>query len=474
MSFMHGIETIEEAKGLRSVVPSPTCVIGLVGTAPGFLGTETGGKPTVVTNYREAAMFGPDIRGYTIPNALKRILAYGSAMVIVVDVFNKEKHTKAIEGETLALSDCGEGKLANQGLADFTLTMNGVELRRDVDYTLDTAAGTIKRIKAGAIPPAGANLLAAYTCADFAKVLTSEIIGGCDITGAKTGMLALYDTQSTLGVKARLLIAPGFAAAGSAAGAALVSAADKLRGRALLDVPYGVTVAEAIQGRGEGGIVNLGVSSGRAELCYPYVKILDDNEEIALEPLSQHLAGLASSVDAREGYWVSVSNHELTGIIGLDQPVDWSLNDPNCEANRLNAVGITTVVRPFGSGFRAWGNRSAAFPTDTHPLNFNCVRNVADIIHDAVESAMLPWIDKPLNKPVLEAIRESILAFLDACKNKGAILGGSFDWPPEDNPIDELALGHATYALSFLPPTPLERVTVKSSIDTAWLKKLYE
>jgi len=473
MSYLHGVETIEIAKGLKPVMTPPTAVVALVGIAPNFLGENTEGKPTIVTNYTQAAKFGPDVPGYNIPNALKRILGYGTAQVIVVDVFDPSRHTKEVTAEVVTIGESGRCNLANPGVTGLTLSRLGVDLVEGTDYKLDAAKGAIDRIRGGAIPPGGATLSATYTCADFTLVTSADIIGAVNQAGEKTGIHALYDTPNTLGIKPRILIAPGFAVAGNACSATLIEAAGKLRAHAYLDVPVGVSVEEAIQGRGEAGVVNLGTSSQRAVLCYPFVKILNDDDELVLEPMSQHLAGLACQMDAKAGFWVSFSNNELLGIVGLETPIQWNLSDPNCEANRLNAVGIVTAVRPFGGGFKAWGNRSAAFPQETHPLNFVCVRAVADILHEAIEKALLPFIDKPLTKPILEGARETILAYLDRLKNQGAILGGSFEWPLEDNPLDALALGHVTYTLSFLPPTPLERVTIKSEIDTAWLKELY-
>jgi len=473
-SYLHGVETIEEAKGVRPVLPPPTCVIGLVGTAPTYLGTAPAGKPVLVTNHSQAAAFGPDVAGYTIPNALKRILAYGTAMVVVVNVFDEERHTKTVSGEPVTFDDGGVARLASPGVKNLVLTMEGTAISEGADYTVDAAAGTIRRKKDGRITP-GAIVTADYTCLDTDRLeaIGVDIIGGVNAAGEKTGVQALFDAPTILGVKPNRLIAPGYAAPVSAVGTALVSAATRLRGRALLDVPHSVTVADVIQGRGaEPGIVNLGISNGRAEICFPYVKVLDDNGQVQREPLSQHLAGLACYVDATDGFWASTSNHELLGVVGLDQPIEWSLSDPTCEANRLNAVGVTCVVRPPNSGFRAWGNRSAAFPSETHPINFNCVRATADIVHEAVEKSMLPYLDRPLSRVLLASIRESVLLYLDGLLAKGAILGHTFDWPSEDNPEDRLAMGHVTYALSFLPALPMERVSIKSSIDTAFLKNL--
>jgi phage tail sheath protein FI len=477
-SYLHGVETIESAAGVRPVLPPPTCVVGLVGTAPHPLGTNTRGKATLVTNHAQAAAFGPDVPGYTIPNALKRILAYGSALVVVVDVFDPELHGRAVENEIVRIAENGEARLANAGVWGVSLVMDGETLTEGEDYTLDAAAGIVRRVKASAKLPPGGAPLATYQCADFegrADEIRAAVVGGESAAGERTGVQALFDAPATLGVKPTRLIAPGFATPNTAVGTALVGAAERLRSRAILDVPPGVTVAEVIASRSGAdapGVPALGMSNGRAEICFPFVRVPGPGDGLVLEPMSQHIAGLACSVDAREGFWCSVSNHELLGVVGLDVPIEWSLSDPNCEANRLNAVGVTCAVRPPNAGFRAWGNRSTAFPVETHPVNFNCVRDTADIIHAAIERSMLPWLDRPLSRPLLGSIRESVLLYLDGLLAKGAIMGHSFDWPKEDNPEDRLAMGHVTYALSFLPALPMERVTIKSSIDTAWLRNL--
>ena len=120
-----------------------------------------------------------------------------------------------------------------------------------------------------------------------------------------------------------------------------------------------------------------------------------------------------------------------------------------------------------------WGNRSAAWPSETHPINFINVRVVADYLHEVAERALLRYMDRPLTKPVLNSAREDVLGAIENMVRQGALLGGSFRWPEDENPITELALGHVFYELSFLPPPPIDKMTVRMSIDTAWLKNLY-
>ena len=471
--FMHGVKTTEALAGVRPINAPPTAVVGLVGTAPNFLGSvKPDGKLGLVTNDRHAAAYGPDIPGFTIPNALNAILNYGAGRIVVVDVFDPETHKTAVVDEVIVLDDSGQAALTHAGIISAEVFYHGAPVDA-TDYTLDRATGVIKRKRDGILPPL-ATLTVSYEYGDPGKVTTSEIIGAVTEAGLRSGMQMFLDAPSTLGFKPRIFIAPGYASLKSVQ-TALEVLANKLKGQAYFDVPIGTTVLQAIAGRGGEGVVNLGTESARAVWCYPHLGVIDPKTEATvLEPFSQHLAGLACSVDVSQGFWVSPSNKPLIGIERLETPVQWDPSDSNCEANRLNGVGIVTAVRPFGGSFRVWGNRSAAWPTEPHPINFISVRVVADYLHEVVERAALVYIDKPLTKPTLNALKEDVMAELRTLVRNGALVGGDFTWPPEDNPINELALGHATYQLTFMPPVPMEAVKISSVIDTTWLSALYQ
>lgn len=470
--FLHGVRITEVQKGLRPIQTPPTSIIVLVGTAPVHqvdLANATVNAPVLVqTDLGASANFGPDLAGYTIPAALEAILAYGTARVVVINVFDPATHKATVAAEALVLGADGTATLAHADIIAATVKNQAgtTTYVRNVDYTLDQVTGKIARLAAGAIAEA-ANLKVDYTHADPSLVEADDIIGTTTLAGLRTGLMALLDIPGRFGIKPRIILVPGFCTQATVA-AAMIAKAEQLKAHAFIDAPVGTTFQQAIEGRGADGDINFTTSSQRAVLAYPHVKIGNQ-----LEPLSQNLAGLASFVDLNEGYWVSFGNHELRRVTGLETPVTWSPGDPNCEANLLNAVGLVTVARGPGTGFRAWGNRSAAWPSDTHPLNFICVRVVADVLNDAVEQAMLPFTDKPLNRATLDAVRETVNAYLTTLVQKGALIGGECTWDVADNPVTELALGHAAFKLSFMPPVPMELVTFTSQVDTAWLATLY-
>lgn len=303
-------------------------------------------------------------------------------------------------------------------------------------------------------------------------IAASHIIGTVTASGARTGLKALEDTYNLFGFNAKLLIAPGYATLTSVT-TELIALAGKLRAMAIIDAPAGITVQQAIEGRGPSGSINFNTSSERAILCYPHLKVYDPRTNAErLEPMSPRLAGLMCATDVERGYWWSPSNQEFKGVVGAERPITARINDPQSEANALNEAGIVTYFNSFGTGLRAWGNRSAAWPSVTHPKNFINVRRTADVLHESVEYSMLQFIDRPINDALIDDIKGSVNAFIRTLIGRGALIDGSCTYDPAKNPPTELAAGHLTFDITFMPPTPAERISFESFIDINLLATL--
>ena len=335
---------------------------------------------------------------------------------------------------------------------------------KNVDYTID-AFGLFKTI--GTAIAEGTVLKISYKHLDESKVVASDIIGAVNSsTEARSGLKCFDLSFNLFGFNPKILIAPTFSDDNTIA-VELISAAEKFRAITYLDAPFATTVQGAISGRGSSGTINFNTSSNRAELLYPMLKTGDE-----LFPYSAFLAGVRAFVDNTEGYWVSDSNHEIKGITGVERNISAGISDPNSEANLLNEKGITTVFNSYGSGLRVWGNRSAAYPSNTAPDNFVCVRRTADVINESVELACLQFIDQPITQGWIDSVRESVNSFLRTLQGRGAILDGVCKYIPEDNPTTELANGHINFYVDFMPATPAERITFNSFINIDYLSKL--
>jgi phage tail sheath protein FI len=92
----------------------------------------------------------------------------------------------------------------------------------------------------------------------------------------------------------------------------------------------------------------------------------------------------------------------------IERQLSAMIDDPQSEVNLLNEQGITTVFSSYGSGFRLWGNRTAAWPTVSHMRNFENVRRTGDVINESLRYFSLQFIDMPINQALIDALVESV------------------------------------------------------------------
>lgn len=468
MAYLHGVETIEVSQGGRPVTVIKSSVIALVGTAP--LGVAN--TPVLVLSPNDAAQFGQQLPGFTIPQALDAIFKQGSATVVVVNTFNSTTNVATVTLESKTIT-AGKLKLdaAPIGAVEIFLTNGTTPFTgvAGVDYSLD-AFGNF--VALSAIASEGLVLKFTYKKLDIGTVTAAQIIG-TNVSGVRTGTKCFELIFNTFGFYPKILLAPVSVELPEVA-TELIALAPKYRAIALIDAPLGTSVTAAIAGRGPASAMNFKTSSERAYLLMPHLSVYDaDSNSNQNRPYSSFMAGVMARVDQTEGYWVSPSNHEILGIVGTEFIVTASVNDLNTEANTLNSVGITTTFTGYGTGTRTWGNRSASYPTNTDQKNFIPIRRLADVIHESLEQASLQFIDKPLNQAIIDAIRDTGNGFFKTQIGRGACLPGSkVIYNPADNPAEELSAGHVTFELSFAGASPAERITFKSYIDINLLTQL--
>lgn len=469
MNYLHGVETITLSAGPKPVQVVKSAVIALVGIAP----TEYAKNVlTLVQNDTDAAAFGKQVPGFNIPQSLAHIFAQGFGTVLVVNTFSLTGNSAQVTDEVQAIAN-GKAKLAFAPLNTVTIKDSGdqaVSWVLNTDYTID-AYGNFQALTTEV---EDGSFKFTYKKLDATTVDAAQIIGTVDSeTEARTGMKVLALAKNMFGFNAKLLTAPGYSSLSSVA-AEMIALADTFRAIALLDAPYGTTVAGAIAGRGIAGEINFNTSSTRAFLLYPYLKSYDEATDANQDfPYSAYMAGIIAATDNNEGYHVSPSNHEIKGIVGAERNITAGINDANSQANLLNEVGITTIFNSFGTGIRTWGNRTAAWPTNTAPENFLPIQRTADVVHESLENAVLQFIDKPITRALIDAIRETGNTFIRALIGRGAMIAGSrVEFPAELNQPADIALGKLTYNLIMMPPVPAERVVIRSFIDINILKNL--
>lgn len=469
-NYLHGVETIEVENGPRPVKTVKSAVIGLIGTAPMGPVNQT----TLCLSEKDAAAFGTQLANFTIPQALDAVYDHGAGTVIVINVLDPSIHKTAVPSEDVTFDPANDRAQLGHGAAANLVLKSGdgaTTYKVDIDYTVNLATGVLTRIRGGGITTAAAPK-ATYDYADPTKVTSADIIGAVNAAGMRTGLKALNDTYNQFGFFAKILITPAYGTQNSVA-TELIAMADKLGAIAYIDAPIGTTYAQAIAGRGPAGTINFNTSSERVRLCYPHVKVYDPmlNAE-RLEPLSARAAGLRAKVDIDKGFWWSSSNQELMGVIGVERQLSAMIDDPQSEVNLLNEQGITTVFSSYGSGFRLWGNRTAAWPTVTHMKNFENVRRTGDVINESLRYFSQQYIDMPVNQALIDALVESVNSYGRKLIGDGAVLGFKAWFDPARNEETELAAGHLLISYKYTPPPPMERLTFETEITSEYLLNL--
>lgn len=274
---------------------------------------------------------------------------------------------------------------------------------------------------------------------------------GTSVDGQYTGMQALLAAQGRLGVKPRILGAPGLDS--QAAATALVAVAKKLRAMAYVGAPGADTPSEAVDYAGNFG-------EREVMVIWPnfirFNPVSAANEEM---PATAYALGLRAAIDQQQGWHKVLSNVPVNGVVGISKDVHWDLQNPNTEANILNEAKVTTLIHH--QGFRFWGSRTCS--TDAN-FAFESATRTAQVLADSIADSHLWAVDKPLLPGLVRDILEGVNAKLRELKANGYLLDGRA-WLDETlNETATLKDGKLVIDYDYTPVPPLENLLFRQAI----------
>lgn len=283
----------------------------------------------------------------------------------------------------------------------------------------------------------------------------SNVIGTTTPEGKKTGMQALLDAKSQLGVKPKILGTPGLET--QAVTTALVTIAKKLRGFAYARA-IGDTVAAAL-------LYRANFSARELMLLMPDFVLFDTATSANVTGYATAYAmGLRALIDTQTGPHKTLSNIAVSGVVGVSQPIRWDIEDDTSEANLLNASEVTALVRT-DDGFRFWGNRNCS---DDPLFAFESTVRVAQLLADTVVAGMLWAIDKPLNPALAKDIVETVNGFGRQLKSQGIVLGFNAKYDEAKNSTASLQAGKLRIDYDYTVPPPLEDLGFNQRITDSY------
>lgn len=286
--------------------------------------------------------------------------------------------------------------------------------------------------------------------ADAAET-AANVVGTTTAGGELTGMQALLGAESQLGLRPRILGAPGLDVEDVAA--AFGTLAQKLRGFAYC----------AAQGDTLGELSAYRQNFGQREMMLIWPEFSDFEGSAIARAL-----GLRSKIDQQTGWHKTLSNVAVNGVTGLSRPVPFSIlaNDVTL-ASQLNDADITTLARI--DGYRFWGNRTCS---DDPIFAFESTVRTNYALQDAIAEGLVWAIDKPIVPGLIRDILESINAKFRELKAQGRIIGAEASYNSADNPAEALKAGKLVIDYEFTDCAPAEAIGLRPQISDHFYSQL--
>ncbi|HEY5804866.1 MAG TPA: phage tail sheath protein [Lysobacter sp.] len=286
---------------------------------------------------------------------------------------------------------------------------------------------------------------------------TTNVIGA--VTGANfTGLQALLAAQSQLGIKPRILGAPGLDTQPVAAALAVI--AKKLRAMTYISAGTSADVDDVVLYR---------ENFDARELMIIWPDFVAWNAS-AIPPSAApafgvaRALGLRAKIDQELGWHKTLSNVAVAGVTGLSRDVHWDLQDPTTDAGVLNAADVTTLVNV--NGFRFWGSRTCS---DEPLFAFESATRTAQVLADTIAEAMLWAVDKPMHPSLVKDIVESINAKFRELKALGYVIDANAWYDETANTTTTLKDGKLYIDYDYTPVPPLENLVLRQRITDRYL-----
>lgn len=269
------------------------------------------------------------------------------------------------------------------------------------------------------------------------------------IAAVVAGVERLRTAEQVVGLRPRIIAAPGLDTA--AATAALAAMAVALNGMAYA-AAIGATPAEIQTYRSGYGQRELVLLDGDLTMADP---VTGENE---VSYATAHAVGLRAWLDREVGYHKTISNVALPGVTGMTVARSWDLNTAETQMGLINGADVTGVIRR--NGFRFWGNRTCS--SDPQFAFESAVRS-KQALDDVCASGLFPYIDQPLRASLARDIVESLNALARREVRAGRLIGCEF-FLTDANTRDQLAAGKLRLGRRYTPVAPLEDLGIVSEI----------
>ena len=455
MAYFHGVKAGEVATSIVSPAQTTAGFPVVFGTAPIHLTDNPAAyvnKPTILYSYEEGKKkfgYSNDWDKFTLSEVLyAQFNLYAVAPICFVNVLDPAKHKTAVTNAEQALS------------ADKTVTIKEPVLLGTLAVRTSTEADP---------KVLNEDYTAAYN--DDGELVITMINVAADVTSIFVSYdkldPSLVDDDDKLeafnlidSIYPRLSIVPGVLAAPGWTQNPTIAASLKAHALNIMGLFRCIclTDIDTTQATSYDAVNtwknNNNYTGTNQYACWPCVRNGDH-----VFHMSTHLIGMIGVMDAANGDvpYQSPSNRtmQITGTCLKDgTEVNLSLD----QANLLNSQGIYTALN-FTGGWKGWGNRTAAYPSNTDVKDcFGCVRRMFDWQYQTFILTYWQKVDQPLTRRLVKTIVDSEQIRLNGLTARGYLLGASVQFLEEENPLTDLLNGIFRVHTYITPPVPAEQI----------------
>lgn len=307
---------------------------------------------------------------------------------------------------------------------------------------------------------------------DPLQVGGTHIIGGIDASLKKTGLELISEVFPRFRLVPGCILAPKFSE-DSAVAISMGAKAKNINGlfqaMAAVDVPTDVV---PLYTEVPGYKTSKNLTGENMMVCWPRIALGERTYH-----LSTQLAGLISLTDSDAGGTpqVSPSNKRLfmDGAVAIDadgKSTELWLDLEAC--NYLNGQGIVTATN--FDGWKAWGNRTACYPSVTDPKDaFIPIRRFFNWYRNTFILTYFQKVDAPITQRLLTTILKSEQIRLDGLTSREVINGGRISFLEKENATTDLMDGLLRFHLWICPPPPARAIEGIFEFDPTYLQSLF-
>lgn len=207
---------------------------------------------------------------------------------------------------------------------------------------------------------------------------------------------------------------------------------------------------------------------GQVSLYVPWIEVSNpaydsadpESPRTIFVPPSGHVAGVWARSDATRGVHKAPANEPVNGALGLQYQI------AHDEQANLNDQGVNCIRYFSREGILVWGARTYTSDPLWKYLN---VRRLFNMIEESIAESTRWIVFEPNDRPLWEAIRRDVSAFLIGFWRDGALMGRTPEeafyvkCDEETNPIEEIEQGRVNIEIGIAPVRPAEFVIFRIS-----------